>query len=294
MQCASCNQPAIIDQPMRCKEHFIEDFEARVKDTIERFDLVRPGMKIAVAASGGKDSLTVLTLLKKWYGDVTAIAIDEGIADYREHSLVDLRKVCDEHKIPLIVRSYEEFAGLPLDKILQKGSFHACSVCGTFRRHLISVASKGFDILATGHNADDEAQTIIMNLLRGTTDVFGRGGPKSGNENADFVQRVKPLYFCTEREVTTYAFLKGFVGKFSECPNAADGYRRVVRDTLNWYASKHHGAKQRVLERYLEIKPFSPLPSGKLMQCERCGEPAARSVCKACEFIEKVHILAQN
>lgn len=294
MQCISCEQTAIIDQPFRCREHFIEDFEKKVKETIERFDLLREGTKIAVAASGGKDSLTVLTLLKRWYGDVTAIAIDEGIADYREHSLVDLRKVCEQHNIPLLVRSYEDFAGMPLDKILEKGNFHSCAICGTFRRHLISVASKGFDVLATGHNADDEAQTILMNLLRGTTDVFGRGGPKTGAEKPGFVQRVKPLYFCTEKEVTTYAFIHGFVGKFSECPNAPDGYRRVVRDTLNWYSSNHPGAKHRILTWYLAKKHLTPTNASSIVQCERCGEPAAKPVCKACEFMEKVRALSEN
>lgn len=284
MRCTSCSSDAIIGQPPRCKEHFISDFEARVRCTIERFGLIRQGQRIAVAASGGKDSLTVLTLLKRWYGDVTAILVDEGIAGYREHTEADLRRVCDAHGIPLIVVSYREMTGLTLDEMLARRRMHACTVCGTLRRHLISVASRGFDVLATGHNMDDEAQTVLMNLLRGNTGVFPRGGPKTGVGATGFTQRVKPLYFCTEKEVATYAFLNGFVGKFVECPNAQDGYRRIVRDELNRYAQSHPQVRMSILESFLSIKERFPVRDAELPRCGGCGEPSSRDPCKACEF----------
>lgn len=288
MDCVHCNGRAIITGPARCKRHFIEEFEARVQKTIEEFDLIREGQRIAVAASGGKDSLTLLFLLKKWHADVCAIAIDEGIAGYREHSLADLRRMCERLDVPLIVKSYEEYAGATLDSMLSSGSFNPCTLCGTFRRHLLSIASREFDVLATGHNADDEAQTVLMNLLRGNVHLFLRGGPRSGIGASGFTQRVKPLYFCSEKEIMTYAYLHGFVASFSECPNAALGYRSLVREALNDYAQHNPGVKLQMLERFLAMKQEIPERMLDLPSCESCGEPSANAICKACEMLEKV------
>lgn len=290
MECVRCDGRAIIDNPSRCKDHFIEEFEQRVHRTIQEHSLVRTGQRIAVACSGGKDSLTVLWLLAKWYEDVTAIAIDEGIEGYREHSLADLRRVCEQIGVSLRISSYKEFTGQTLDEMLARKSLHACTVCGAFRRHLIALASKEFDVLATGHNADDEAQTILMNIIRGNTNVFPRGGPSTGLGNPGFTQRVKPLYFCSEKEVMTYAYLHRLTAKFVQCPNARDGYRWTVRESFNSYLEKNPRARKMLLDNFLIAKQNWPSTQDGLLDCERCGEPSSRTICKACEMLDAIRI----
>jgi uncharacterized protein (TIGR00269 family) len=281
MKC--CDRPAVIDN--RCADHFSEEFEEKVRKTIQDYELIIPGERIAVAVSGGKDSLTVLTLLKKWFNDVTAIAIDEGIAGYREHTLKDVERVCAEWHIPLIIKSYKELTGMTLDEMLAKKKMHPCTVCGTLRRHLLNVASKDFDVLATGHNADDEAQAVLMNLLRGNTELFARLGPISGAGAKGFTKRVKPLYFCTEKEVMTYAFLHKLASSFTECPNVNESYRHLVRDELNRYAQSHPGVRQRILANFLMAKQLIPKQQIMLGKCDSCGEPSSNARCRACTYI---------
>lgn len=285
MRCTRCDQEAVFSQPTLCKGHFIDHFETKVRRTIEEHDLIRPGDRIAVAVSGGKDSLAVLTLLKREYGDVTAISIDEGIAGYREHTLADARRVCEQHDIPLVIRSYEELTGMTLDGMLKARPMHPCTVCGALRRHLLLVASRGFDVLATGHNADDEAQAVLMNIIKGNTSIFPRIGPVSGHGAEGFVRRVKPLYFCSEKEVMTYAYLKGLTTAFSECPNIDESYRHIIRDSLNAYAQSHPGVRERLLRSFLLAKQAYPAQPVTLQRCEACGEPASAQLCKACSYI---------
>jgi uncharacterized protein (TIGR00269 family) len=285
MNC-TCGKPAVIDT--RCGEHFSKEFEEKVKNTILDYQLIRPGEKIAVAVSGGKDSLTVLTLLKKWYGEVTAIAIDEGIVGYREHTLKDVVRVCQQHSIPLIIRSYKELTGMTLDEMLAKKKMHPCTVCGTLRRHMLNVASKEFDVLATGHNADDEAQAVLMNLLRGNTELFARLGPVSGVGAKGFTRRVKPLYFCTEKEVMTYAFLHGLTSTFTECPNVHESYRHLVRDELNRYAQSHPNVRATILRNFLAAKQTIPQQQIVLGRCASCGEPSSNEQCRACTYIATI------
>lgn len=282
MHC-TCGKPAVIDT--RCAEHFTAEFEQKVRDTIENYELIRPNEKIAVAVSGGKDSLTVMTLLQRWYGNVTAIAIDEGIAGYREHTLKDVVRVCEAQHIPFIIKSYKELTGLTLDEMLAKKRLHPCTVCGTLRRHLLNVASKDFTVLATGHNADDEAQAIVMNILRGNTEIFPRLGPVAGAGVRGFTRRIKPLYFCTEKEVMTYAFLHGLVSEFTECPNVGESYRHMIRDELNRYAQDHPNVRTRILQRFLLAKQAFPKREVLLQKCETCGEPSSNSPCRACAYV---------
>jgi uncharacterized protein (TIGR00269 family) len=282
MLCA-CGEPAVIDG--RCKGHFSAHFEQKVRSTIADNDLIRKDDRVAVAVSGGKDSLTVLTLLKRWHGNVTAIAIDEGIAGYREHTLKDAVRVCEQQGIPLLIRSYKELTGMTLDEMMAKKRFHPCTVCGTLRRHLLNVASKEFDVLATGHNADDEAQAILMNILRGNTEIFPRLGPSSGAGAKGFTRRVKPLYFCTEKEVMTYAFLHGLASEFTECPNIEESYRHLIRDELNRYAQSHAGTRERILRNFLIAKRAFPQQEVALGRCGKCGEPSSNPECRACKYI---------
>ena len=173
MSCGKCDSRAVIalQHGGFCKKHFINYFEDKVFKTINRFQLLGRNEKICVAASGGKDSLTVLYLTKKYLeknglptNNLFALAIDEGIDNYREKTLIDLKKFCLGHSIPLQVVSFQEELGKTLDYayplINRDANKKPCNVCGVWRRYLLNRYARklGADKLVTGHNLDDEAQ----------------------------------------------------------------------------------------------------------------------------------------
>src|SRR3989338_8594712 len=168
-----CNNKPIIELSAGeklCKSHFTEYFENKVFRTIRQFDLIGKEEHLGVALSGGKDSLTLLNLLNKLSKQnpkikLTAIAINEGIHDYRDKTLVTAKEFCEKNAIPLKVYSYEEEFGMPLDNMLKTLDVKPCTICGIFRRYLLNKKSKelGFTKLATGHNLDDECQSVLMN-----------------------------------------------------------------------------------------------------------------------------------
>jgi tRNA-5-methyluridine54 2-sulfurtransferase len=283
MICAQCRAHPILNRPPRCSEHFINEFERRVRDTIAEFRLLKKSDRVVVACSGGKDSTTVLFLLKKFGYDVTALAIDEGIRGYRARTLRDLRAFCKNHDVKLKTVSFTREFGKTLDEMMV-ASGHPCTLCGTLRRQLLNKHAKGFAVLATGHNADDEAQAVLMNLTRANLELFPRGGPVTTSAGKGFVRRVKPLFFCTEKEVFTYALLRGFAGPLNECPYVVSAYRVQVRDELNDYESRHPGAKIRILKRYLKIRRRLPPRQSATTPCRRCGEPSRDGLCKACRL----------
>lgn len=267
-------------EPRLCRKHFIVYFEKKVSDTIKKFRLVDKKDRIVVACSGGKDSTTILYLLKKFYGTVTALAIDEGIAGYRDRTLVDLKKFCKQEGVDLKIYSFKDQFGRTLDAMLKQKN-HPCSVCGTFRRYLLNKYAKGFDRIATGHNMDDEAQAILMNLMKGNTNLLWRSMPITPRKKG-FVQRIKPLYFCSEKEVAAYALLKGFDVGFTECPYIEESFRNQVRNGLNEEESKNPRTKRNILEKHLKLLKSIKSTGKDFQYCKDCGEPSQGEVCKAC------------
>jgi uncharacterized protein (TIGR00269 family) len=291
MRCSRCSENAVISAPCLCRKHFLKRFEEKVAATIRDFKLLRKGEKVVVASSGGKDSTATLFLLERLGYNVTALAIDEGIKGYRGKTLSNLKRFCKKSHIPIKIISFKDKSsyGETLDAILSdNSSLHPCTVCGTFRRQLLNRYAKGFDVIATGHNADDEAQSVLMNLCRANLDLFPRGGPMTTSHEKGFVRRVKPLYFCTEKEVMLYAVLNSLTLTFSECPYAHLSYRASVRDLLNEYEAKHVGAKVKILQHYLTVKRTFSLQKLTTIPCVCCGEPSATGLCKACRLIESL------
>ncbi|MFH1771095.1 MAG: TIGR00269 family protein [archaeon] len=280
MICSKCKERAVFLEPKLCKKHFISYFEKKVSDTIKRFKLVDKKDKIVVACSGGKDSTTILYLLKKFHGKVTALAIDEGISGYRDQTLVDLKKFCKKENVELKVYSFKDEFGRTLDSMLKQRD-HPCSVCGTFRRYLLNKYAKSFDKIATGHNMDDEAQAVLMNIAKGNTNLLWRSMPITPKKKG-FVQRIKPLYFCSEKEVAAYALLKGFNVGFTECPYIDESFRNQVRNGLNEEESRNPGTKRNILEKHLELLKAVKLEAKGFQYCEKCGEPSQGKICKVC------------
>ncbi len=237
-----CGKPAISERNL-CAEHFTDWFEQSVHETIAEYNMIAQGDHVLVAASGGKDSLTLLKILSKKY-KTTAVCIDEGIAGYREHSIADLEKFCTAHNIPLVIRSYLQEKGTRLDSMDLK---HPCSQCGVWRRELLADSAKEYDVIATGHNLDDEAQTIMLNIMK-----HHAMKPRPVLPGIPgFARKIKPLYFIAEADVRRYAFIHKLVSSFVECPNAAQAHRRAVQHFLENRERDHPGAKEKLVRQYL-------------------------------------------
>ena len=281
-----------------CKSCFCKHFEKKVFKTIAKYKLIQDGDHVGVAVSGGKDSTAVLYLINKFAKKhpsvkVTGLAVDEGIKGYRDESLNSLKKFCEKEKIELHIVSYKEAFGEELDEIVKRFP-RPCSICGVFRRYVLNTAAKKLNCtkLATGHNLDDEAQSIMMNQFRRNVKISARLGPITGVlRNKEFIPRIKPLYFLMEKEVATYAFLKGYITKYSECPYTAASYRGNVRDLLYDFEAKFPGTKHNVVLSFLEILPLlkkNEVYHASLKYCEKCGEPCSQDICQACKYVETV------
>ena len=293
MLCEICGDRAIISvsNGTLCKEHFVEKIESITIETINEYGMIRPGETVAVANSGGKDSLSLLYILSKNFrknNNIISITIDEGIAGYRDKTIEIMKRFCNRWRVPYFVYSYKDFSGSDMDSIKKVRKGIPCSTCGVLRRYLLNKAAmeKNADKVATAHNMDDEAENVIMNLLQNDFDKFLRLGPVSGlKERSGFVPRIKPFIFISEKETMLYSIINGIDAVHTPCPYAGMGFRGVVSRKIKEMESAKMGTKMNVIQKMLMMKQrYSPdyLPKKDMEKCSVCGYPSSQNVCEAC------------
>ncbi len=294
MKCQRCGRTAVVYQKYSnahlCKPHFIEDVERKIKRDIRKFRMIGRGDRIAVALSGGKDSTVLLYVLHRIFKDrkdleLLAVTIDEGIGGYREHTLKHAVRLTGELGIRHVIRSFEDGFGTTLDELKKKKEQAACTLCGVLRKNLLNRTARelGADKLAIGHNLDDEAQTILMNYLRGDVDRLKRMSP--GIIQPGLIMRIKPLRSVPEKEVALYGFLNDLPVSTDECPYAGEALRNEIREIINNHEVKHPGTKYSLLGGFDAISSALLPPDTRIVQCIKCGEPSSENICKTCRLL---------
>ena len=241
-----------------CAPCFIAIFEAEVAETVHSTRLFQPGERVAIGASGGKDSTVLASVLKTlnerhaWGLDLVLLSIDEGIQGYRDHSLEAVKRNSAELGLPLKIVSYQELYGWSMDQVVaQVGKKGNCTYCGVFRRQALDrgAAMLGVAHVVTGHNADDVAETVLMNLLRGDLPRLSRAtsivtstpsakaiGPGEGGEPGTIaftdVKRSKPLMYAYEKEIVLYAHHKKLDYFSTECIYSPEAFRGSARTLI--------------------------------------------------------------
>lgn len=261
-------------------------------------EMLQRGERVAVAVSGGKDSLSLLHFLSKFRDhfeiDLVAVLIDEGIKGYRGEKVAAARSYAKLWGVELVVRSFEEEFGMTLDeavrKLMHEGLIYKpCTVCGVFRRYLLNKAciELGASKLATAHNLDDEVQAFLMNITQANFQAIMREGAVAPRTHPLLVPRVKPFYFITEKEVLTYALLQGIETPDVECPYIVYSFRHTLRRWLNKVAEEDPSVKHRSLSLKIALsRRYRLKASEELKTCRLCGMPSSREVCKACQLKE--------
>ncbi|CAD7081797.1 unnamed protein product [Hermetia illucens] len=150
---SKCGNRAVLKRPKTgdalCKECFFLAFETEIHNTIVENKLFKNGDRVAIAASGGKDSTVLAYVLahlnrKYNYGlNLVLLSIDEGITGYRDDSLETVKRNRDDYGLPLKILSYEELYGWTMDKIVaQIGRSEALAFKDTTKKVVRGICSK--------------------------------------------------------------------------------------------------------------------------------------------------------
>jgi tRNA 2-thiocytidine biosynthesis protein TtcA len=200
--------------------------ESLCRKALHQFDLLEKDNKVLIALSGGKDSLTLLYLLKAISGrgfpdlDIRAVHVDGEFSCGASLGASFLLPICEQLQVPLTIRqSSKQWDGL------------ACYGCSRERRKLIFDVAKGigFHLVAFGHHSDDNIETLLMNLLHKAE--FAGNLPKVPMYKYG-VTIIRPLIYATEEQIRAFAKTYRFNRISCRCPIGQVSNRSKTKELI--------------------------------------------------------------
>lgn len=291
MRCRVCRDRADIEVRRHnaafCREHFIEHIHRQVERTIHDFDMIQPGERLLIGVSGGKDSLALWHILTLLGHQVDGVYLDLGISDYSDESLTLTQAFASERGLTLEVVAMEETYGFTIPEAAARTHRTACSACGLSKRYALNEAAirGGYDTLVMGHNLDDEAATLMSNVLNWNVGYLGRQRPVLPAKPG-FVKKIKPLLRVAERETAAYAVLQGIDYEVAECPLVAGNSLNRLKEWMVELEHRSPGALSQFVGGFVRegSAAFEAESQVDLQACERCGRPTTGQVCAFCRL----------
>jgi uncharacterized protein (TIGR00269 family) len=289
VRCRRCSGPAVIEVRRHnsafCKDCFVVVVREQVRRAIKKFDMFAPRDRVLVAVSGGKDSLALWDILLELGYDASGLYLGLGIGDYSERSGEIARAFASTRGVELIEVDLAAAYGFDIPTAGTKGSRSTCAVCGLSKRYVFNRAAldAGFDVVATGHNLDDEAANLLGNTLRWNVEYIARQSPLLPAKPG-MVKKVKPLHRLSELETAAYAFLRGIDYVVEECPLVAGNTQLRYKEAMNAIETSSPGTKAQFFLGYLDrgMPLFRQADTAELQPCERCEQPTTGRFCAFC------------
>ena len=296
MKCRKCGKGAALELRRHnaafCAPDFLEFFRHQVREAIRRHRMFTREESVLVAVSGGKDSLALWDVLIDDGYRTTGLYLDLGIFDYSRESKAKCEAFAARRDVPLLVSSVAEEVGAPVPVIKDVTRRPPCSGCGLSKRYLMNrvALDHGIPVVATGHNLDDEAATLLGSVLHWQTDALARQSPALPSSHSRLVRRVKPLYRLSERETAAYAFLRRIDYIVEECPFARGATSIAHKQILDRMEDASPGAKHNFLFGFLDKgrAAFARTADVSLNECARCGQVTTGQVCAFCKLSARV------
>jgi uncharacterized protein (TIGR00269 family) len=296
MKCRKCGGSAALELRRHnaafCSPHFIEFFRKQVAEAVHRHRMFSTEETILVAVSGGKDSLALWDVLLEDGYRTAGLYLDLGIFDYSKESKAKCEAFAAARGQTLHIVRVADAVGAPIPGVQQVTRRPTCSACGLSKRYLMNRAAleHGYQVVATGHNLDDEAATLFGSVMHWQTDALPRQSPALASTHPKLVRRVKPLYRLSELETAAYAFLRGIDYIVDECPFAKGATSIAHKEVLNRLEEASPGAKHNFLFGFLDrARPaFEKVEDVVLQECTSCGQVTTGAVCAFCKLADLV------
>ena len=294
MKCRVCRGPAVIDirrhNAAFCDAHFVTHCEEQVRRALHDHAMIAPGERVLVAISGGKDSLALWDLLSRLGVEADGVYLGLGIGRYSDESADFARRFATGRGVHLREIDLAGEHGFDVPGAAKATRRAPCGACGLSKRHLLNAAALegDYDVVATGHNLDDEAAVLLGNVLRWDTSYLARQHPVLPSAPG-FAKKVKPLVRLGERETAAYCVLRGIDYQVEECPMAEGNRHLAYKGVLNELDVRSPGTKAAFLSGFLEriherfasdVEPERE----DLGRCHECGSPTPGAVCAFCRL----------
>ena len=311
-KCHGCERSAVIEVARNgaayCAEHFVDHVRGQVRVAIDRYGMLSYDDRVLVAVSGGKDSLALWDVLLDMGYRADGLYVGLGIGEYSDRSEQIVETFANQRRTTLHTVDLASEYGYDIPRAASTKTRSSCGICGLSKRYVFNrvAVRHGYDVMATGHNLDDEAATLLGNVLRWQAPFLARQSPCLPAREGEMTRKVKPLYRLGEREMAAYCVIKGLDYVVEECPLVGGNTALRYKDALNELERASPGTKAAFLFGFLDRAQGAyfkeaDVPASALAQCEECGMPTAvrhpdaHPTCAFCRTqIRLLHVIGAN
>lgn len=292
MKCTRCKEPAEIRLPSHnakfCDPCFEKFFRAGVERGLKMvgFSLETP---LAMAVSGGKDSLACWDVLARLGAKVLGIHIDLGLGEFSSASIKAVKEFAAEKGLEFKIFELKEVFGYQIPEVARATRLQTCSVCGTLKRSVLNrlAMAEGCPALATGHHLDDETGRLVGNLIRHKTQYLDKFYPYLPSAHPHQAARIKPLFRLDQNEIRAYCRIRGIRPAEGEgCPFSKGATSHYFQEAMAFLEDRMPGTKRDFLFTYL--KGRKPPLEETFQTCSSCGQPTYGELCGVCRLQEKI------
>jgi uncharacterized protein (TIGR00269 family) len=305
MRCRRCDSPAAINMREHrlslCAVHYPEWFVEQTQRAIKKYGMFAHAERILIAVSGGKDSLALWDVLLKLGYQVDGLYIDLGIDRGSGYSSLSKDKAvafaAQHPEVRLTIVDIPHLYGESIPQVAQRRRRpqRPCSICGLIKRHEMNrvALEGGYDVLATGHNLDDEAATLFGNVLHWQVGYLLHQVPVLPADGQGLARKVKPFCRFYERETAAYTLIQGIDYIEDECPYAVGATSLIHKETLTQMEHDSPGTKMHFYTNFLKAKEAGLFATSgdvepALHPCAKCGQPTtAPYLCNFCRLWEE-------
>jgi tRNA(Ile)-lysidine synthase TilS/MesJ len=278
-----------------CLDCFLDFFRKRVKETIERFKMFSTEDKIAVAISGGKDSMALARVLKDLRYNITLFHINCQIKenDYSEKSQKAVEEFAKIENLPLKILDFKDEIGIDVKLAAKISKKEICGVCGMIKRYLLNREAKDFDVIVTGHTLNDEAASLLKSLIFWQEGFIRRQFPVLKEEES-LKKKAKPLTLCFERETKLFCDILKLPYLKERCPLRGGSYvlfKKIIEELEEEMPSSVLNFYKGFLKRK---RIFGKEKPEKLSPCKKCGYLTVTEICNFCKLKDKIKTLKQK
>jgi tRNA 2-thiocytidine biosynthesis protein TtcA len=222
---------------------------------IADYNMIEDGDRIMVCLSGGKDSYTLLTLLRQLQAkapvrfELVAVHLDQKQPDYDPHVLPQYLRAID-----MPFRIIEQDTYSVVKRVVPEGKT-MCGLCSRLRRGALYhfAEREGFTKIALGHHRDDIVETLFLNLFHHSS--LKAMPPKLLSDDGKHVV-IRPLAFCRENDIAEYAEKQQFpIMPCNLCGSQETSQRKAIKQMLGDWERKHPGRVENVFRALTSVAP---------------------------------------
>ena len=237
--------------------------EHQVGKAIADFNMIEEGDTVMVCMSGGKDSYTLLEILRALQKRapidfrIVAMNLDQKQPGFPEHVLPEyFKSIGVEYRIEA-----QDTYSIVKEKIPEGKT--TCSLCSRLRRGIIyRVANElGANKIALGHHRDDMIETLFLNIFFGGK--LKAMPPKLITDKGDHIV-IRPLAYCAEKDIARFARGMEFpLIPCNLCGSQENMQRKNIKQMLAAWEQEYPGRSQTIFTAMQNIAP-SHLLDGRL------------------------------